>query len=204
MQIRTIGIDLGKAACDVAAIGGCGRVVARRRLARTKLVPWLADLPPAGIGMEASCAHHLVRRLNELGHDVRLMPARPDHAGRSGSPPSRSGDLRRVAASDPAMNLGELLLRRCGDQETQIDPSVETATGRRRLERHRPVRFTPADLEQVLAAAVLQAGEAGLERYQCLVRVDRPRRRQLPVVGELGRVDRHVVGTRALPPVRER
>ena len=55
---------------------GRGQVVLRRRLARAKLVAWLANLPPARLGMEASCgAHHLARRLRELGHDVRLMPA---------------------------------------------------------------------------------------------------------------------------------
>jgi transposase len=39
-------------------------------------VPWLANLPPARIGLEASCgAHHLARRLAEFGHEVKLMPA---------------------------------------------------------------------------------------------------------------------------------
>jgi transposase len=76
MQITTIGIDLGKTACDVVAMDERGKVVARRRLSRAKLVAWLANLPPARIGMEASCgAHHLAHRLAELGHEVRLMPA---------------------------------------------------------------------------------------------------------------------------------
>ena len=76
MQIKTIGIDLGKTACDVVAMDGHGKVVGRRRLSRAKLVAWLANLPPCLVGMEASCgAHHLARRLSALGHDVRLMPA---------------------------------------------------------------------------------------------------------------------------------
>jgi transposase len=76
MHIKTIGIDLGKTACDVVAMDGRGKVVLRRRLSRAKLVAWLANLAPARLGMEASCgAHHLARRLRELGHDVRLMPA---------------------------------------------------------------------------------------------------------------------------------
>lgn len=55
---------------------GRGKVVARRRLSRPKLVAWLANLPPCVSGMEASCgAHHLARRRRALGHDVRLMPA---------------------------------------------------------------------------------------------------------------------------------
>jgi transposase len=76
MDIKTIGIDLGKTVCDAVAMDGRGKVLARRRLARGALVRWLANLPPCRIGMEASCgAHHLARRLVELGHDVRLMPA---------------------------------------------------------------------------------------------------------------------------------
>ena len=76
MQIKTIGTDLGEAACDVVAMDERGKVVARRRLSRAKLVAWLGNLPPARIGLEASCgAHHLARRLSELGHEVRLMPA---------------------------------------------------------------------------------------------------------------------------------
>jgi transposase len=76
MDIKTIGIDLGKTACDVVAMDGGGKVVARRRLARPQLVRWLANLAPCRIGMEASCgAHHLARRLAAQGHDVRLMPA---------------------------------------------------------------------------------------------------------------------------------
>jgi transposase len=76
MQINTIGIDLGKTACDVVAMDRRGKVVARRRLTRPKLITWLANLPPCLLGMEASCgAHHLARRLSARGHEVRLMPA---------------------------------------------------------------------------------------------------------------------------------
>lgn len=76
MSIKTIGIDLGKTACDVVAMDARGKVVSRRRLSRIKLLAWLANAPPCRIGMEASCgAHHLARRLSELGHDAKLMPA---------------------------------------------------------------------------------------------------------------------------------
>jgi hypothetical protein len=39
--------------------------------------PRLANLPPCVIGMDACVgAHHLARRLQALGHDARLMPAK--------------------------------------------------------------------------------------------------------------------------------
>ena len=76
MDIKTVGIDLGKTACDAVAMDGRGKVLARRRLSRTRLVMWLANLPPCRVGMAASCgAHHLARRLTEFGHEVRLMRA---------------------------------------------------------------------------------------------------------------------------------
>jgi transposase len=76
MLINTIGIDLGKTACDAVAMDGRGKVLTRRRLTRPRLVRWLANLPPCRVGMEASCgAHHLARRLAAQGHEVKLMPA---------------------------------------------------------------------------------------------------------------------------------
>ena len=76
MQIKTIGIDLGKTACEVVAMDGCSKVVRRRRLWRRKPVTWLANLPPARIGLAASCgAHRLACRLAALDHGVKLMPA---------------------------------------------------------------------------------------------------------------------------------
>jgi hypothetical protein len=38
MDIKTIGIDLGKTACDAVAMDGRGHVLARRRLPRPQLV----------------------------------------------------------------------------------------------------------------------------------------------------------------------
>jgi hypothetical protein len=76
IDIKTIGIDLGKTVCDAVAMDGRGQVLARRRLPRPQLVLWLANLPPCRIGMAASCgAHRLARRLAALGHAVKLMPA---------------------------------------------------------------------------------------------------------------------------------
>jgi hypothetical protein len=70
MQIKTIAIDLGKTACEVVALDGCGKVVARRRLTRPKLIAWLADRPPAGSAWRhraaptiwrAGCSHAATR-----------------------------------------------------------------------------------------------------------------------------------------------
>jgi len=52
-------------------------LVLRRRLSRTKLVPFFAGLPRCLVGMEScASANYWARELGALGHEVRLMPPR--------------------------------------------------------------------------------------------------------------------------------
>lgn len=75
MDIRTLGIDLGKTSFHAVGFDSHGHVVLRRRFSRPQLLAFLTTLVPCRIGMEACCgAHHLGRRLQAAGHDVRLMP----------------------------------------------------------------------------------------------------------------------------------
>jgi transposase len=76
MEIRTIGIDLGKTVFHFVAVNARGQVVVRKKGSRTQLLRFTANLPQCLIGMEAcGGAHFLGRALREQGHDVRLMPA---------------------------------------------------------------------------------------------------------------------------------
>jgi transposase len=51
-----------------------GHVVLRKRLARSELLTFIANLPPLRIGMEAcGSAHYWARCFREHGHDVRLI-----------------------------------------------------------------------------------------------------------------------------------
>src|SRR5262249_10191902 len=51
--------------------------VLRQKWSRGQVEVRLAAMPPCRIGMEACVgAHHLSRRLQALGHDARLMPAK--------------------------------------------------------------------------------------------------------------------------------
>jgi len=48
----------------------------KKRLRRTQLLPFMANLPACLIGMEAcSGAHHWARRFGEMGHQCKLIPA---------------------------------------------------------------------------------------------------------------------------------
>ena len=76
MEIRAIGIDLGKSIFHLAAVDARGQVLERRKLSRVKLLQYTGTLRSCLIGMEAGAgAHYLGRRLLAQGHDVRLMPA---------------------------------------------------------------------------------------------------------------------------------
>jgi transposase len=75
MEIRTLGIDLGKTSFHVVGLDHRGHIVVRRRLSRAQLMRFVAQLPPCLVGMEACCgAHYLGRTLSAAGHDVCLMP----------------------------------------------------------------------------------------------------------------------------------
>ena len=76
MEIRTIGIDLGKTVFHFVGINAGGEVVVRKKGSRTQLLRFTSNIRGCLIGMEAcGGAHFLGRALREQGHDARLMPA---------------------------------------------------------------------------------------------------------------------------------
>lgn len=74
MQITTIGIDLAKNVLQVHGANERGKTVLRKQLRREQVAAFFANLPSCLIGMEAcGSAHHWARKLQALGHTVRLM-----------------------------------------------------------------------------------------------------------------------------------
>jgi len=75
--IAVIGIDIGKNSFHVVGQDRRGAIVLRQKWSRGQVETRLANLPPCLIGMEACVgAHHLSRKLQGLGHNARLMPAK--------------------------------------------------------------------------------------------------------------------------------
>ena len=75
--IAVIGIDIGKNSFHVVGLDARGAIVLRQRWSRSQVEARFANMPPCLIGMEACVgAHHLSRKLQGLGHDARLMPAK--------------------------------------------------------------------------------------------------------------------------------
>src|SRR4030095_12185055 len=74
MKITTVGLDLAKSVFQVHGVDGRGKVALRKQLKRSEMATLFANLPSCLIGMEAcSGAHYWVRKLEALGHEVRLM-----------------------------------------------------------------------------------------------------------------------------------
>ena len=76
MQIRSVGIDLGKTTFHLVALDDNGKVLMRKKFTQRQLITFTANLQTSLIGMEAcGGAHFLGRTLRAQGHDVKLIPA---------------------------------------------------------------------------------------------------------------------------------
>jgi transposase len=73
-QGTTVGIDIAKNVVCLHGVDARGHVVVKKRLARQKVLPFMAQLPPCLIGMAASGgAHYWARECPQLDHTVKLM-----------------------------------------------------------------------------------------------------------------------------------
>ena len=119
--VAVLGIDIGKNTFHLVGLNERGAIILRRKLSRVQLEARLANLPPCLVGMEACVgAHHLSRRLEALGHDARLMPARYVRAYLKGNKNDfRDAEAiaeavqRRPCASLPPRRPSSSICRRC-------------------------------------------------------------------------------------------
>src|SRR4029450_6909663 len=74
MEITTVEVDVAKRGFQVHGVDAHGQVVVRKQLRRKDVIEYFTKLPACAIGMEAwSSAHYWARRLQGLGHTVKLM-----------------------------------------------------------------------------------------------------------------------------------
>ncbi len=75
-NIRKVGVDLAKNVIQIYAVYEGGQATMNRRFSRAKALEFFDQLKPCVIGMEAcGGAHHWGRILEQLGHQVRMIPA---------------------------------------------------------------------------------------------------------------------------------
>jgi len=76
MNTTTVGVDIAKSYFQVHGVDAHGRATLQKQLRRAEVLRFFANMPVCLIGMEAcGSAHHWARKLTELGHQVKLMPA---------------------------------------------------------------------------------------------------------------------------------
>ncbi len=74
-KITTIGLDLAKSVFHVVCCNNRGKVVRRKMLRRSQVLAYFVNLPSCLVGMEAcASAHYWARKLEVLGHQVKLIP----------------------------------------------------------------------------------------------------------------------------------
>ena len=75
--IKTLGIDLAKNSFSLVGMDKYGKVIFRKTLSRKKLLPFIAQLHPCLIAMEAcSGAHYWAREFKSIGHQVAIIAAK--------------------------------------------------------------------------------------------------------------------------------
>ena len=75
-MIRRVGLDISKEVFQVHGVDEHDVPQLRKRLPRTKVLQYFAQLPPCEVGIEAcGGAHYWGRELTKLGHTVKLIAA---------------------------------------------------------------------------------------------------------------------------------
>jgi transposase len=75
MERSIIAVDLAKNVFEIAVSAHPGKVAERHRVSRAKMLPFFAERQAALVVMEAcGSAHYWGARIQELGHEVRLLP----------------------------------------------------------------------------------------------------------------------------------
>jgi len=73
-NIKVLGIDLAKNVFQIHGSDAKGKCVLRKRMSRTKLIEFVANLQPCIIGIEAcGGSHYWARLFKQSGHEVRMM-----------------------------------------------------------------------------------------------------------------------------------
>jgi transposase len=73
-NVNNVGIDLAKKVFHLVGTDTTGKILWRKRLTRNALMPFMAQLPPVTIGMEAcGGAHYWARQFRQQGDEVKLM-----------------------------------------------------------------------------------------------------------------------------------
>jgi len=76
MNITIVGLDIAKNVFHSVCCNRAGKIVTKKKLRRSQVLSYFAQLAPCLIGIEAcGSAYYWARELQALGHTVKLIPA---------------------------------------------------------------------------------------------------------------------------------
>ena len=106
-QLHTVAIDLAKKVFHLVGADTTGKILWRKRLTRHALMPFIAQLPPVLIGIEAcGGAHDWARRFREHGHEVkRMAPPFVKPCVKSNTNDMREAEAIAAAVTRPTMRV---------------------------------------------------------------------------------------------------
>src|SRR4029077_18216430 len=162
------GIDIGKNSFHIIGLDKRGAIVLRQKWSRGQMEARRANTPPCLIGMEACVgAHHLSRKLQALGHDARLMPAkyvRPYSKGQKNdfcdaeaiAEAVQRPTMRCVAKSADQLDLQALhrVRERLVGQRTGIINQIRAFLLERGIAVRQGLHFLRAELPTILAKPI--------------------------------------------------
>jgi len=118
-EITTIGLDLAKNVFHYVGCDRHGREVRKQQLKRQQVLSHFANLPASLVGMEAcGGAHDWGRRLQALGHAVRLLPPQHVKAYVRGHK-NDYNDARAIAEATGRPGLRAVPLKTVAQQDVQ-------------------------------------------------------------------------------------
>ena len=171
-KATTIGIDLAKRVFQLHGATADGRPVLRKTVSRAQLLSFLAKQPRAIVAMEAcATAHGWGRAIQELGHEVRLIPPiyvkpfvrrqKNDAADAEAITEAASRPTMRFVAVKTEEQQARSMIFRTRDllvrQRTQLVNAL-----RGHLAEHGTVAAQGLAKVKVLAAALREAAESSL------------------------------------------
>ena len=195
-ELTTIGLDVAKHTFQVVGCDRHGHEVSRKVLRRGQVRVYFANLLACVVGLEAcASAHFWARALQELGHEVRVLPPQHVKAYVRGNKTDYH-DARAIAEAVRQPDLRFVAVKTAAQQDVQALHRLRAARVKERTALCNQVRGLLAEYGIVLAQGVgtvrrhlpelVEAGPEGLsELFRTLLR---------ECAEQLRELDAHIAG----------
>lgn len=151
MEIKVLGIDLGKIVCSLAGLDKAG-VVLRKRHQRHRLLDFLEALLPCVVAMEAcGGAHHIGSFCLENGHEPRLSPLSVRTYVKVHKNDDRDAEAIAEAAIRPTMSFVAIKSEEQLDLQALVKGRANTSDAPRFSSRTRLLSLHPSGLPATFA-----------------------------------------------------